>query len=135
MLDVYPISHCDTQDSIHNSCNPSFIHVAVTKIVSVLHRTLFSNKIPHVFLFFYNAAKKRKNSAREKKLPDTIRKNIRTGPKQLFWYRPGNFVPQFPIMILLPKVQSKHQCPSNPSRTNMPNLQGRVQHFIFLPSN
>ena len=78
MLVLYPISHCDAQDSIHKSCNPSFIHVAVIMIVAALHRTLFSNKIPHlIFFFFNNAAKKRKTSAKETKLPDTIRKKLK----------------------------------------------------------
>lgn len=53
MLVLYPISHCDAQDSIHKSCNPSFIHVAVIMIVAALHRALFSNKIPHLIFYFF----------------------------------------------------------------------------------
>jgi hypothetical protein len=59
MLVLYPISHCDAQDSIHKSCNPSFIHVAVIMIVAALHRTLFSNKIPHFFFFIMQQRKEK----------------------------------------------------------------------------
>lgn len=66
MLVLYPISHCDAQDSIHKSCNPSFIHVAVIMIVAALHRTLFSNKIPHL-IFFFLIMQQRKEKPQQKK--------------------------------------------------------------------